>query len=74
MQFEYKHVHFDYGLVAAFDRQTFHTNLTSTLNEYGAQGWELKGCWWDHGFHVHLVFSRRKDEHWEEIDVKRNDV
>lgn len=72
MQFEYKHVYFDYGLVASFDRQTFHANLVSVLNEHGAQGWELKGCWYDHGFHVHLVFGRRKGGDWEEIDVKHS--
>jgi hypothetical protein len=71
MQFEYKHVHFDYGLIAAFDRQTFHNNLMSVLNEHGAKGWELKGTWWDNGFHVHLVFCRPKGEDWEELDVKR---
>jgi hypothetical protein len=74
MQFEYKHVHFDYGLIASFDRRTFHTDLMSTLNEHGANGWELKGCWYDHGFHVHLVFGRPKGGDWEEIDVKRSDV
>jgi hypothetical protein len=71
MQFEYKHVRFDYGFVAAFDRQTYDAQLTSLLNEYGNAGWELKGCWWDYGYHVHLVFCRHRAEDWEDIDVKR---
>jgi hypothetical protein len=72
MQFEYKHVRFDYGFVAALDRQIYDAKLTSLLNEHGAQGWELKGCWWDYGYHVHLVFGRRKGGDWEEIDVKHS--
>jgi len=56
--YEYKHVHFDYGLLAVFDRQTFDDRLASVLNTYGAEGWELKGCFHDYGYHGHLIFGR----------------
>jgi len=56
--YEYKHVHFDYGLLAVFDRQTFDERLASVLDKHGAEGWELKGCFHDYGYHGHLIFGR----------------
>lgn len=56
--YEYKHVCFEYGLLAVFDRQTFDERLASVLNEHGAAGWELKGCFHDYGYHGHLIFGR----------------
>jgi hypothetical protein len=37
-RFEYRHVRFDYGLLAAWDRQIFDKRLTELLNEQGAEG------------------------------------
>jgi hypothetical protein len=58
MKLEYEHVRFDYGLLAAFDRRTFDERLTAVLNEHGAEGWELKGCFAEGSFHAHLIFGR----------------
>jgi hypothetical protein len=58
MKLEYKHVRFDYGLLAALDRRTFDERLTAVLNEHGAKGWELKGCFAEGTLHTHLIFSR----------------
>ena len=57
-ELEYKHVQFDYGLIAALDRQIFDQRLTAILNEHGKGGWELKGCFHDFGYHAHLIFCR----------------
>ncbi len=62
MKLEYKHVRFDYGLLAAMDRQTFDKRLTTVLNEHGAKGWELKGCLAEGHLHAHLIFSRPVEE------------
>jgi hypothetical protein len=62
VEFEYKHVRFDYGLVAALDRQTFDERLMDALSEHGRDGWELKGCFHDMGYHAHLVFCRPTPE------------
>ena len=58
MKLEYKHVRFDYGLLAALDRRTFDERLTALLNEYGAKEWELKGCFAEGALHAHLIFCR----------------
>jgi hypothetical protein len=58
MKLEYKHVRFDYDLLAALDRRTFDERLTAILNEHGAEEWELKGCFAEGYFHTHLVFCR----------------
>jgi hypothetical protein len=58
VEFEYKHVQFDFGLLGAFDRQMYDARLKAVLNENGAQGWDLKGCFHDFGYHAHLVFGR----------------
>ena len=58
MRLEYKHVRFDYGLLAAVDRRTFDEQLTDLLNEHGAKGWELKGCFAEGALHAHLIFCR----------------
>jgi hypothetical protein len=64
MRLEYKHVRFDYGLLAALDRRTFDERLTAVLNEHGTAGWELKGCFAEGALHTHLVFCRpvKEDE------------
>jgi hypothetical protein len=62
MEFEYKHVRFDYGLMAAVDRQTFDQRLMDILGEHGRNGWELKGSFHDFGAHAHLVFCRPVQE------------
>ena len=58
MELEYKHVRFDYGLLAALDRRTFDERLTAVLNRQGAKGWELKGCFAEGTLHTHLIFCR----------------
>jgi hypothetical protein len=58
MKLEYKHVRFDYCLLAALDRRMFDERLTAVLNEHGAEGWELKGCFAEGYLHAHLVFCR----------------
>ena len=58
MRLEYKHVRFDYGLLAAVDRRTFDERLTALLNEHGAKGWELKGSFAEGTLHTHLIFCR----------------
>jgi hypothetical protein len=58
MRLEYKHVRFDYGLLAAIDRRTFDERLTALLNEHGAKGWELEGCFAEGTLHAHLIFCR----------------
>jgi len=58
MEFEYKHVQFDYGLMGSVDRQTFDQRLVETLSKHGKEGWELKGCFHDFGLHAHFIFSR----------------
>jgi hypothetical protein len=55
---EYKHVRFDYGLLAALDRRAFDERLSAVLNEHGAAGWELKGCFAEGHLHAHLIFCR----------------
>ena len=59
MRFEYKAERFDYDLLAMVDRRTFDQRLAAFLNEHGGQGWELKSCFHDFGFHLHLVFGRQ---------------
>jgi hypothetical protein len=61
-RFEYKHVRFDYGLLAAWDKQTFDKRLTQLLNEQGAEGWELKASFAEGTFHTHLVFGRPRPQ------------
>ena len=58
MEFEYKHVQFDYGLMGSLDRQTFDQRLMAILGEHGKEGWEMKGCFHDYGYHAHLIFCR----------------
>jgi hypothetical protein len=66
---EHKHVRFDYGLVETFDRRTFDDRLTEILNEHGAEGWELRGCFSDAAFHTHLIFVRHTADEWEDADT-----
>jgi hypothetical protein len=65
---QYKHVRFDYGLLAAFDRQTFDDRLMEVLNAHAAEGWELRGCFSDNGLHTHLIFARHTADDWEDVD------
>ena len=61
MKLEYKHVRFEYGLLASLDRRTFDEQLAAVLNEHGAEGWELKSSFAEGYFHVHLIFGRPVD-------------
>ncbi len=71
IRFEYRHVRFDYGLLAAVDSRAFDESLTSLLNNLGDEGWELKGCFHDFGAHAHLVFCRPVPQDPESVVVRR---
>ena len=62
MKLEYKHVRFEYGLLASLDRRTFDERLAAVLNEHGSKGWELKSSFAEGYFHVHLIFGRPVDD------------
>ena len=68
MQYEYKHVHFDYKLSHIFSRDEFNRELERVLNEQGRLGWDLKSSLWDNGWHAHLLFGRPKEDPWQTED------